>query len=72
MYLQELDLVINFVTNMFNQPGNIPDNNMEGLLTVVADGKNFKEKVKTKTDFYLNDFDNYKLDLQLIYSNLQR
>ena len=57
---------------MFNQPGNIPDNNMEGLLTVVADGKNFKEKVKTKTDFYLNDFDNYKLDLQLIYSKLQR
>ena len=31
---------------------------------LAANGKDFKEKLKVITDFYLKDFDDYKLDLQ--------
>ena len=65
IYFEALDLVINCVTNRFNQPGYIQYKKMEELLTLAANGKDFKEKLKAITDFYLNDFNNYKLDLQL-------
>ena len=65
VYFEVLDLVIICVTNRFNKPGYIQYKNMEELLMLAANGKDFKEKLKVITDFYLNDFDDYKLDLQL-------
>ena len=46
IYFESLDLVINCVTNRFNQPGYIQYKNMEELLMLAANRKDFKEKLK--------------------------
>ena len=65
IYFEALDLVMNCVTNRFNQPGYIQYKNTRELLMLAANVTHLKEKLKAIIDFYLNDFDNYKLDLQL-------
>ena len=65
IYYEALDLAINCIRSRFDQPGYTMYKNLETLLVIAANGKDFDEHFTLVTDFYGTDLNQSRLKAQL-------
>lgn len=65
IFFEGLDLVINSVKHRFEQPGYKIYRNLEELLVLAANGKDYRDQLKAVNETYQGDFDSSLLCTQL-------
>ena len=65
IYFEEIDLIVNCITDRFNQPGFLIYQHVESLLLKAANCKEYQSELKFVLEFYGSDLDGSSLSTQL-------